>query len=51
MRVVVDTNTIISALFWGGMPWQVYQAALSEQYVALTTNAVLDELRNVRPRK
>ena len=47
MRVVVDTNTVISALFWGGVPWQVYSAALSEQYTLLTTEALINELRSV----
>lgn len=47
MRVVVDTNTVISALFWDGVPWQVYNAALSEQYTLLTTEALINELRSV----
>lgn len=47
MRVVLDTNTIISALFWGGVPWRVYSAALAERYTLLTTDSLLSELTNV----
>jgi putative PIN family toxin of toxin-antitoxin system len=44
MRVVLDTNTIISGLFWGGVPWQVYSAAFAEHYTLLTTDDLLNEL-------
>ncbi len=47
MRVVLDTNTIISAILWGGIPWQVYQSALSEQYILLSSEILLDELDKV----
>jgi uncharacterized protein len=47
MRVVLDTNTIISGLFWGGVPWQVYRAAFAEHYILLTTDAMIDELKDV----
>lgn len=50
MRVVLDTNTLISALFWGGNPWRVYEAALSREYVLLTSDALLTELENVLAR-
>jgi uncharacterized protein len=50
IRVVLDTNTLISGFFWGGIPWQVYTAALDEKYILLTSDALLAELSNVLQR-
>lgn len=47
MRVVLDTSTIISALFWGGSPLQAYEAAIQGRYILLTSPVLLDELSNV----
>ena len=47
MRVVLDTNTIISGLFWDGTPWQVYRAALTGEYTLLASDALINELDEV----
>ena len=51
MRVVLDTNTIISGLFWDGLPWQVYHAALTGEYVLLASDAMIKELDDVLHRQ
>ena len=47
MRVVLDTNTVISGLLWNGLPRRLLEAAISGA-VDLYTSAVLaTELREV----
>lgn len=51
MRVVADTNTIVSALLWGGNPYRLI-AAIDEYPIAFyTSRALLDELADVLPRR
>ena len=51
MRVVADTNTIVSALLWDGSPYRLI-AAIDEYAIAFyTSRALLDELANVLPRR
>ena len=33
MRVVLDTNVIISATFFGGIPLKILDAALEEKFI------------------
>jgi uncharacterized protein len=47
IRAVLDTNIIISALFWKGLPRAVFDAAIDKQYFALTTEALTSELIRV----
>jgi uncharacterized protein len=47
IRAVVDTNLIISGLFWRGNPAQVYDAASTGIYVLLTTIDLIGELDRV----
>lgn len=46
-RFVLDTNIIVSALIWGGVPYQLLQAAVAGEIVLFTSPALLDELRGV----
>jgi uncharacterized protein len=46
-RVVLDTNTIVSGLGWGGVPGAALDAALAGQCEIITSPALLDELRRV----
>jgi putative PIN family toxin of toxin-antitoxin system len=50
MRVVLDTNTILSALFWSGLPGKVYQQARTAKYTLLTSSPLLMELELVLQR-
>lgn len=51
MRLVLDTNVVVSALIWGGTPYKLLQAA-TDGYVELFTSPVLlAELRGVLARE
>lgn len=47
IRAVLDTNTIVSGLGWGGTPGAVLDAALAGRFDLVTSTALLDELRRV----
>jgi putative PIN family toxin of toxin-antitoxin system len=47
IRAVLDTNIVISALFWKGLPDVVFNGALDKQYISLTTEALTMELKQV----
>ncbi len=50
MRLVLDTNVVISALIWGGVPYQLLQAAAAGTVDLYTSPVLLDELRGVLAR-
>ncbi len=47
MRVVLDTNVIVSALLFGGYPERVLLAGLRGEIQLLTSRALLQELESV----
>jgi len=47
MRAVIDTNVIISALFWGGRPRRVVDLAAAGCFQAVTSPELLAELDTV----
>ena len=47
MRVVLDTNTIVSAIGWDGAPWTVLRAIREGPQELVTTVALLAELNRV----
>ena len=47
MRAVLDTNVIISALFWGGRPRRVVDLAAAGRVQAITSGELLVELERV----
>ena len=47
IRAVLDTNTIVSGVGWGGPPGAVLDAALAGRFEIVTSPALLDELRRV----
>lgn len=47
MRVVLDTNIVISGFFWGGNPRRILEYARSEEIYLFTTQPLLDELEDV----
>lgn len=51
IRAVLDTNTVISGIFWRGAPRQVYSAARQQRFQLLTSLAVFDELADVLHRQ
>ena len=51
MNVVLDTNTVISGLFWKGAPRQVLDRARSGDIILFTSLDLLDELADVLSRE
>ena len=51
MRVVADTNTVLSAFLWGGNPKAVLDAARDERITLHTSPALLAELEDVLSRE
>ena len=51
MRIVADTNVLVSALLFGGNPEQVLLSALSGQVELFTSDALLEELQRVLAQK
>jgi putative PIN family toxin of toxin-antitoxin system len=47
IRAVIDTNILISAFFWGGLPRQIVAAGVKEEYTPIVTQALIDELKRV----
>src|SRR5262245_58273324 len=50
MRVVFDTNTIVSALLWGGTPRKAIELAAAQQIGILSSEGLLNELTRVLTR-
>jgi len=47
MRIVADTNVIVSALLWGGPPRAILAAARDQRIVLLTSAPLIAELEDV----
>jgi putative PIN family toxin of toxin-antitoxin system len=47
MRVVLDTNVLISALFFAGLPGRILGAWIDERFELLASVAILREYRRV----
>ncbi len=48
MRIVLDTNVVLSALLWRGTPYRLFEAARQREQVELVTStALLEELAEV----
>lgn len=50
MRVVLDTNVVVSALLWGGIPYRLIQAASAGDIALFASAVLLDELRDTLAR-
>ena len=51
MRFVVDTNILISAFFWGGVPGKVLDVAQRNDATLVTSEVLLTELLTVLQRE
>lgn len=50
MRAVLDTNVVMSAIFFGGLPLKIIRAAISKKVELVASTAVLTEYREVAER-
>lgn len=51
MRLVLDTNVVVSALVWGGVPYILIEAAAAGDVELVASPALLAELRDVLGRE
>ncbi|MBV6417340.1 MAG: hypothetical protein CMLOHMNK_02001 [Steroidobacteraceae bacterium] len=49
MRIVADTNTVVSGLLWQGPPRQIINAAREQRITLHTSLFLLAELADARP--
>ncbi len=47
MRIVFDTNVLVSAILWSGAPQKVVAAAIAREDTILASEALFHELKNV----
>lgn len=47
MRIVLDTNVLISGIFFGGPPHRILKAWGDKRLQVLLSNAIVEEYRNV----
>lgn len=47
MRLVLDTNIVVSGLIWGGVPRQLLDLARDNHVTLFTSSTLLDELADV----
>ena len=47
MRLVLDTNIVVSGLIWGGVPRQLLDLGVDSQVTLFTSSVLLDELADV----
>lgn len=47
MRIVFDTNVVISALFWNGLPRVILNKAMKKEFILLTTEDIEIEIIRV----
>ena len=47
MRLVLDTNVVVSGLFWGGPPRRLLDLARDGRVVLFSSGVLLDELAGV----
>lgn len=50
MRLVLDTNIVVSALIWGGVPRRLLDLGRDGQVTLFTSSVLLDELAEVLSR-
>ena len=51
MRIVIDTNVIVSAFLWGGTPRRLLDAVEAQHFELFTSRALITELEDVLARE
>ncbi|MCM1047798.1 MAG: putative toxin-antitoxin system toxin component, PIN family [Clostridiales bacterium] len=47
MRIVIDTNVLISGIFFGGFPRKILSAVVGKQITACATAEIIDEYEEI----
>ena len=45
MKIVLDTNVLVSGIFWGGVPEKILELAISGDVEIYATEEILNEYR------
>lgn len=48
--IVVDTNILVSSIFWDGNPYQIIQRGIEQRNLIFSSNDILNELRVILKR-
>lgn len=51
LRLVADTNTVVSALLWQGAPHRLFEMVLTQDLSFYSSRALIDELAEVLARR
>lgn len=51
MRVLLDTNVVVSAILFGGVPRQIFESALRGDLDVVTSPALMSEFESILVRK
>jgi len=51
VRVVLDTNTVVSGFLWGNQPRALIEAAINERIELFTCGGLIEELAGILPRQ
>lgn len=46
VRIVLDTNVLISGIFWSGTPSKILDLWVNDKFQLLTTQPILEEYNN-----
>lgn len=49
--LVIDTNILVSSIFWSGNPYLIIQKGINQSIIIFTSNKIIDELRIVLKRE
>ena len=47
MRIVIDTNVLISGVFLGGFPKEILRAVVGQKITACVTTEIIDEYEEI----
>ena len=47
MRIVIDTNVLISGVFFGGFPRKILSAVVNREITACATAEIIDEYEEI----
>jgi putative PIN family toxin of toxin-antitoxin system len=51
MKLLLDTNVLVSAFLWQGVPGRLIELGIEQEIQLVTSRVLLDELADVLPRK
>ena len=47
MRIVIDTNVLISGVFFGGFPRKILSAVVGQKIIACATTEIINEYEEI----